>query len=207
MNDEKPLWLWKFPNLPSVPQELVDLAYESINTWNHDPKNTNYITNDQETFLQDGQTKKSVAFVQFLVDEKIIDWVHENIVVEGAHSNIRVARSTIDPHGGEKHKVAHTDLTRDFTLIYLLESGGPNHRTVFYQERGQPLVRERRTVVYDYSKLEELASVRIPLNRWIILQSQVLHAVENIPNHRISFQIGIHDLDGMKTPVDTWTDV
>lgn len=206
MNKYQPLWLWKFPNLPEVPQTIVDLAIKSINH-NHDPKNKDYIKSDSETFIQDGKIKKNNTFLQFLLDENVVNWIHQNIVKEGYHGNIRIAQSTTDPMGEEKHKVAHTDATRDFTLIYLLESGGINHRTVFYKEHDKPLVRERKTVVRDYSLLEELASVRIPLKRWIILQSQILHAVENIPNHRVSFQIGIDDLDGIKTSKDNWTDV
>lgn len=194
-------WFWKFPNLPQVPDDLVNLAYKSITDTQRDPLNIHYKSNDEEVFTQNGQIKKSVAFVQFLLDQKIVDWIHENIVDENAHSNLRIARSTIDPNGDEKHKVAHTDYSRDFILMYLLENGGPNHRTVFYQEKDKPLVRERHTVVYDYSTLNEIDSIQIPLKRWILLKTQIIHAVENIPNHRISFQLGIKNINGIKAPL------
>jgi hypothetical protein len=94
--------------------------------------------------------------------------------------------------------MAHTDLSRDFLLLYLLEGGGPEHRTVFYQEIGMPKIRERDMRVLDYSNLIELGGLQIPLKSWILMQTQILHGVENIPNHRISFQIGIHDITAIK---------
>lgn len=198
-------WLWKFPKLPQVPQDLVDLAYKSIHEWRHDPTNTNYVANDREQFTQGGVVKNSVAFVQFLLEKPVLDWIHDNIIDHG-YGNLRITQSTIDPNGGEKHKIAHTDFTRDFVLIYLLENGGPDHRTVFYHEKDQPLVRERNLRVFDYSLLQEIDSVRIPLHRWILMQTQILHAVENIPNHRVAFQLGINDISAIKSPYEEWND-
>jgi hypothetical protein len=205
MNEQKPEWLWKFPKLPQVPDNLVEMAYKSIKEWRHDPGNIHYKANDEEKFVKNGQTKNSVAFIQFMLEQPVLDWIYENII-DHSYGNLRITQSTTDPNGGEKHKIAHTDFTRDFVLIYLLESGGPDHRTVFYHEEGQSIVRERHTRVFDYENLKEIGSIKVPLRRWILMQTQILHAVENIPNHRVAFQLGVNDISAIKSPFEEWDD-
>ena len=79
-------------------------------------------------------------------------------------------------------------------MLYLLDSGGPNTETVFYEEEGKPIVRtERQAVCNDFSKLRVLERVKFPLGKWVLLNAMCLHGVENIDTLRISFQVSINN--------------
>jgi hypothetical protein len=43
--------------------------------------------------------------------------------------------------------------------------------------------------ITNYSKLQEVAKICIPKHRWICMNTNILHSVENITSPRISIQI------------------
>lgn len=120
-------------------------------------------------------------------DADVLSWVHDNIsplAVDVRHSFSTPGRPTVGPH---------RDKTRDYTMIYLYTSGGPDHATVFYQEKDCELERPIGYWVNDYAKLTEVSRIQIPLNTWTIINGKVLHSVENTPNIRSSIQISFND--------------
>lgn len=99
----------------------------------------------------------------------------------------------------------HIDRTRDYTLIYLLEPGGIDHRTVFYKEKGQQAVlRELGYHVDDYDNVQQIAQIKQPTERWNLLQGRVLHSIENIQNGRMSIQISLDNIDNLVLLKPTW---
>jgi len=88
----------------------------------------------------------------------------------------------------------HTDQSRKWTLIYLIRDGGPNHRTVFYQEKEvNDIIRDPGYFITDYNRIEEIGSVKLSLNRWTLINASVLHSIENIPESRCSIQVSFND--------------
>lgn len=123
------------------------------------------------------------------LDDAALAWARENITSET--KDIRISWT----YPGLARCGAHIDRTRDYTLMYLLETGGDDHETVFYQEQGiDELYRPNAHHVDDYSKLTRLASVRLQVGRWNLLQAKILHSIENISQGRRSIQISL----------DTW---
>jgi len=179
-------WYYKFVDLPHIPQDIIDEAYISIEKWDTDKKFWWWPKSAKEVDIVNGLKKNSVGFIQFNVSNRVTDWFLENITEKG-HNNIKIVSNTDGDHKG-----AHTDKTRDYVLIYLLESGSKTPpKTIWYNEINQPSVRERKTRCNDYELLTEISSVTIPLRKWIVLNSRILHGIDQLTSKRISFHIGL----------------
>ena len=168
-------WLYKFVDLPAVPQNIIDDCMLSIKNWDQDEKFWWWPKSAEEIDYINGQPKKSIGFIQFNIPEHATNWFIDNIV-ESGYNNIKIASNTSGDHKG-----AHSDKTRDYVLMYLLTSGGePQPQTVWYKEKDMPTIRERKSRCHDYSLLEEIGRVTIPLHSWIILNSRILHGIDQI---------------------------
>jgi hypothetical protein len=55
-------------------------------------------------------------------------------------------------------------------------------------------MREPHARVGDYNKLKVLDSGRLEEGRWAILDTRILHSVENLTGDRISVQISLDDI-------------
>jgi hypothetical protein len=193
-------WLYKIlDDLPHVPQELIDRAYAKINTeLEQMPSNSDQkidwtkITTDK--IIVDGVEKTNAPNLAYGLDEDVRDWVHKNITDRDI-ANIRIAATNTTAENDTNG--AHCDLSRNYTLLYLLESGGPDHRTVFYREHGQPLWRKNGDRCNDHSKLDIVDSLQVPLRRWTLITTRVLHGVRNIPTPRISIQVGLNSVESL----------
>jgi hypothetical protein len=72
-----------------------------------------------------------------------------------------------------------------------MEPGGPNVTTNFWKEQGYSVHREMKSFGCDYSQLELLHTEQWPLRTWILLNTNVLHSVENLDKQRIQFQVSL----------------
>lgn len=187
-------WCYKFLDLPHVPQELIDIAYNNINEQIiiKNNQNKDWEWKSKEKFVVNGLEKQNVAFIQYDLDPLVISWMRDNIISEG-FTDIRISKST----AGDG-KLPHTDNTRDYVLIYMLECGGFKPETVFYKEKSCNLYRERGVRIIDYDCVEEIDRVYIPPNHWCLLNTRIIHGVENITDYRISFQIGTNNYKNIK---------
>jgi hypothetical protein len=80
--------------------------------------------------------------------------------------------------------------------MYLLETGGNNCQTVFYQEKDQPVWREDvGCFVTDYDLLTEIDTITIPKGTWCVFDTTVLHGVLNLESDRIAVQVGLRGTD------------
>ena len=117
-----------------------------------------------------------------------IEWINTNI--GGNLRDIEVTWSTtgLDSIG------VHTDRGRNYALMYLLDQGGSNCVSTVYQEEGFPVIRERATHVHDRGSLKIIHSYIAEKNRWYILDTRVLHTVDNIEKFRIAIQCSYDDV-------------
>ena len=191
-------WFYKILNLPHVPQDIIDQAYTQINvnldqTTGDKPKiDWNKIKNN--VIIVDGVKKINAPNMGYNLDDSIKEWVYKHITDIDV-ANVRI--SVTDTGNGKDTNGAHCDLSRNYSMIYLLENGGPNHKTVFYLEKDKPIMRNNGDRCNDYGLLTEIDSFQIPLRTWTIIKTRVLHGDINIPNPRISFQVGLNSLIGL----------
>ena len=97
--------------------------------------------------------------------------------------------------------IPHTDRTRNWTLVWLTDTGGTDVSTVFWQEQGHDIDRPPGYYPNSYNDLIELETHVLESNRWILLNAKVIHSVENLQGIRKSIQIGFWDNADF---VNTW---
>ena len=126
-------------------------------------------------------------FPRFPVSNDFVDWIRTNITDKCHAIDIAVT-------GSSKPEIntmqPHTDRDREYTLMYLLQSGGDDHRTVFYEHKNKELVLKRQ-MNFVFEDLVEVDSIQIPLKTWTILNAQTIHGVKNIPGRRIAIQVAL----------------
>lgn len=174
---------------PPVPQWMLDQAYYQRETKRTQAELNNWGDDFTSRSLhKDGQVYKSAFPHGVFLDGDCIAWAQANII-----SNFNDIRITSTLPGHERCG-AHTDRTRNYTLMYLLESGGNDHETVFYKEKGvDELIRPNAYRVDDYECLEIISKVSLKIDTWYLLSARVLHSIENIADGRTSIQISLNE--------------
>ena len=71
----------------------------------------------------------------------------------------------------------------------MIDTGGPEVDTVFWQEVNQALHREPATVPCSYRDLTEVSRYRLTAGTWALIDTTVIHSVENIQGLRKTLQI------------------
>jgi hypothetical protein len=175
------------PELKSVPDQLIAQALERASrldgeeqSRHHDGRSVEY----RREILRNNRPEIVRNNVRVRIGSEIEQWVYDNISKEFA--SVGVSTSL-----GQQSDLQspHTDGTRSYVLIYLIDSSNPDQDTVFWHEPGESLHRKRLTVSYNLDNLQRIDSVRIPLQQWCFLDATVLHSIENIQGCRIAIQV------------------
>lgn len=182
------MFLFKELDLPHPPQELIDSV-----DFNRKPEKMEIgIHNKRNLSNWCGRSFK--AGVNVRTKHPAFDtWVRHNItneIVDAGVNYITIDDNTERPVSSG----AHVDVIRKFTLIYLLEPGGPNVETLWWRELGYELVRPPGTQVEDGNMLQKVDGVQIQKGKWTLIYTQVLHSIENIYKPRIAFQVSLNKL-------------
>ena len=108
-------------------------------------------------------------------------------------------------HSNHGQMILHTDRGRKVGLNYVIEPGGDEVTTNWYQEKGMPIIREPASG-YDqtaegfvkYDNVELLDSTVFKKNSWCSIRTNVLHDVTNIDSARLLLCIGLADTSCFK---------
>lgn len=177
-------------HLPALPEDLIqqclDRAQLSYN--NTMPEGADTIKPgllNARTVSKSGQNFPSIRVPRFPINDIVEEWVSKNI----SDRWINIGLATSMPNPQSSIHAAHTDGSRRYNLLYLIDSFNPDQHTMFYQEPEQALVREPNTLIKNLDTLETIASVTIQPRTWTYLNVRVLHGVENIKGHRTALHI------------------
>jgi hypothetical protein len=187
-------------DLPAVPEHFVQEALElTVSQPNVQQKNTTlpsyYPEFKQRVLSVNGQTTQTAHNKRFILSEEFQEWVRTNISSEFVEASVAITNSLRDGLPVNIHG-AHTDWSRNLVLMYLLETGGDNCQTVFYQEKDRPIWREDvGCFVTDYDLLTEIDAITIPKGTWCVFDTTVLHGVLNLESDRIAVQVGLRGTD------------
>jgi hypothetical protein len=83
---------------------------------------------------------------------------------------------------------AHTDTTDGYVLIFPIDTGGEEVKTIFYREKGYELEREGRLFYNNYENLENIGELKLLKNKWSAFNTRVIHGVEGMERSRILLQ-------------------
>jgi hypothetical protein len=189
------MWYCKIlKDLPHPPKELIekiDMVYRpAIEQFN--PDNTNHLAINDASDWKDQEYNwiKPMASnnnVRYRFNGEYTQWVKENIVKEFSEHNSGVMFF-------DEEQLPHTDTTREYVLLYNIETGGDNVSLSFWQEQGYDIKRNRGLAVQRGSHLKLLEKLPGPFNCWYLMDTQVLHSVEGMSSRRVNFQISFNEL-------------
>jgi hypothetical protein len=190
-------FFYTFLDLPDPPTSVIDQAYKAYDeqkrigfceTNLHDlPGHKEY--RNRSVKYKDGNSVNSVESIRFWISKEYDDWIIENVQpeVKGCGVNIFERGPLVAPH---------VDANRNYQIQYLLETGGDSVETAWYQEKGKEVLRpdirhvfDLDKLVLDYNDLVELDRVVFPKHKWVCINTNIIHAVENIESRRMSLQI------------------
>jgi hypothetical protein len=117
------------------------------------------------------------------------DWVKANLTDRITDAGINYVN--IKPTSDPVSTGAHTDITRCYVLMWEIESGGPDSKTVWWRRRGQDIWCAPEEQAEDFSELEFLDEIKLPAGRWSIINTQALHSVEYLTDTRIFLQVSL----------------
>jgi hypothetical protein len=188
------MWFFKLlSHLPRPPQELIekiDMVYRPpIDLFK--PEDTAHLAVNKVEDWQDQEydwikPMASNKNVRYRFNEEYTQWVKENIIGEFEENNSGVMFF-------DHQQLPHTDTTRKYVLLYNVEPGGPDATLCFYRQPGMDVHRERGLAL-ERDGLELLQTIKGPHNCWYIMNTQVLHGVENVTSRRTNFQVSFNEL-------------
>jgi hypothetical protein len=164
-------------HLPAIPQTLLT----GFQHWvNNDVK---YNGSSYRTGERQGERLQNAHFSRHHISAELEQWLADNISDQYSDIGIIYTR-------GHSEHLPHTDGFRDYSINYLLDRGGDAVDTVFYHEQGtDSLTKPRGHWPKDLNLVREIDRVRIPLQRWIMLNTQVLHGVIGITGMRTQISL------------------
>jgi hypothetical protein len=116
-------------------------------------------------------------------------WVKENITKHIVDAGVNYV--SIDSTDIARSTGAHTDGVREYVMLWDIELGGPDAELCYWQEKGHPLNRPPKTQGEDLTQLEFIDKIRLPRDKWTLVNTTVLHSVENLYSTRITFHISL----------------
>ena len=205
MNDL--IWTYKLlPFLPAPPLEFcaVDLDWRpndpTVTTTGLEEKE-NQATNEYLVAMPErrqvrwyGVTSTGATHRRRPVSPAYESWVRKNLVPEFIDAGVSYADG--GPTSG-----AHTDISRDYSLIWLLEPGGPEAALGIWRhrDRSMPVIWDRHVNFFDSDDLTNLAMSPGNPGCWYLLHSKILHSVEGLCRSRVGLQVSLQN--------DPWPDV
>jgi len=185
-------WL-PMSHLPTPPCEFVDLAIELAR---QDVPNTAINQLDpkflKRQIVKDGKVSNSRIQQGYELGADWETWVRNNIMETFVSTGGRYsAGDNTTIHG------AHVDSRYNnvpvYKLYYLVDRGGEDATTYFFQQKGHPVEREGHptSITYcdDYLQLDTIDQVQFPLNQWVLLNTNILHGVEDVTGSRVNLVI------------------
>jgi hypothetical protein len=131
----------------------------------------------------DGKKCTRAIYRRYNISERAGQWVLDNI---GPYSQMGAQLM----RDGDAF-TPHTDGgPRRYILNYLIQNGGPEVKTQFFQEPGYELYRDGPALQIPIAgRLQLVADTIAPEGTWMALYGKVIHAVTNIKSSRIQFSI------------------
>ena len=166
------------PNLLKIPESLIK-SYQDI-------LNNPYISSPPKTILHNQTSFETGIHQRFKFNTDLADWIKNNIVDQWQDDSSGIALTTGPCQG------PHVDKRRFFNLVYLLDPGGTDVRTVFYKPKSHNIKFNHDSGFFlNYDDLTIVESHQLNPYSWNFLYTGTIHSVENITGVRTSIQLGL----------------
>lgn len=185
-------------NIQPVPKKYIDMAMDPDYNKNL-PKFNYFATTFSSAYLErsvtvDNESYKTRYQRKYDLGDEFQTWCNKNLHHDCFHAGVAYNQGAGPYHG------PHVDKGRKYALFYLLEPGGVDVTTSFWQKNGlsiEPTEQEFPDYACDYSELRPVAQIVCEPNQWYLFNVNIIHSVENVSkNSRISLQASLlHDSD------------
>lgn len=185
------IWYYKIlTDLPHIPEQYINQALAVAA--NHDQTsadqsyNRDYLPVANRTLVDlDGKETTSRRTPRWAIGKEFEHWVRDNIAQDFLDAGVSISEGISDTTG------PHTDKTRSWTYMYLIDKSNDQQLTKWWQEFGQAVYREPGTYLDSFDNCEELCSVELPLKTWVCLNIGILHSVHNIKQYRNAIHVSL----------------
>ena len=191
----------EFEFIPKLPQNLFDEAMDIALDEDNSTPTTGELNKElgksiwfREIKDIDGTVVKGRPNIKFKLSSEFDQWISENVCESHDGSFVNVAYQNQEGNGTTAP--IHTDMSRDYVLIYILEMSNPDQYTKFWRERNQPIVRNRSTFLNNWDNCDFLGEACFKLHTWYLMKTTVLHSVHNILGDRrgrLAIQVKVDD--------------
>lgn len=182
-------------DLPEIPSELLDWRDVPSEFFSVVPSASTFNRLLTQEHYHQGQKIRPVRCTYTNVFWPAIqEWWSQ--MLYGIKQRLSIWYTTIPNHYIDTtgRMFMHIDYRRSATLQYIIDTGGDNVRTNFYQERGGPLFQDTAPNL-EYDDVDLIDSVHMKKNCWYLFRSDVLHDVTGIENTRRHISVNFLDLD------------
>jgi hypothetical protein len=186
-------------SIPKLPDHLTDLALSIANQ----PGSAQIEFDKYKKLInKDGTIIGASKYQRYNVPNEIYKWAKNN-VLPNLENNFKIGIQVFKMIDNEtKSYTIHTDGARgEYVLNYIIDAGGDQVDTSWYQENGCDLHREPGLLRNNFQDMELKHCLKLEQHTWSMINSRILHTVNNLTRARISLSLGIsaNDLIYLKT--------
>lgn len=197
LNKKQPIGLVRLmPDLPPPPGWAVDNIDLHWRDDDHIPERVSQAPQRSSIECQ-GVQQRHANHVRLRLGRKWESWVAANIA---PHFNETGVSYAMGPGLGETVRSAgiHTDSSRDFSVIWLIDPGGPDAELTFWRDPNQELMLPGYVTRDDDQGLVNIAVIPGNHGCWYQINTRVLHSIDWITRNRVGLQISYNQ--------DPWPD-
>lgn len=156
-------------DLPALPEPLKN-KFNNV-------KGDIFVKTPTQLLLNDKGVYESGVIERYKLHPGFKLWINKNIATDYYEVSAQIIGKTTSAS-------PHTDQYRRWHLMYIIDQGGDNVETVWYQEHNKPIWRDEHLYPSNYNNLKELHRAVLPANTWIFFNSRIIHDVQNITSTR-----------------------
>jgi hypothetical protein len=195
----KHIWTYKImQDLPAPPSEFIEainLAWQPDDTEvdqyraGNNQKQGKYLATApvRPAINWYGRTYQGVTHRRRPLGAKWESWVKANIWNDIIDTGISYADGAPD----RPTSTAHTDGSRDFSLIWSVDPGGPEAELAIWRHRDYPILWDCHVAFTDTKDLINLTVLRGNPGCWYLVNSKILHSTENLVRNRVGLQVSL----------------
>lgn len=180
-------------HLPRIPEDLLQRSLDQLDfdDFNRALKN-NYLRPQYRgliKYIKNGQEYVAKRILKAPVIPELEQWITDNITWN--YLKIEWGKTMEDDTSWGDCHPPHTDRNRNYTLVYNVWPGGPDHYTAYYLPKDRSIKVDYCMCFDNYDELDEIARFQAPLHTWTLLNAQMIHSIECVPDTRLSIQVGM----------------
>jgi len=185
---------YKKLDLPPPPLMYIKLAKHHVehggilDTYDDPAKTKSSYTNRK--VILNGKAYDTRRQRKWALNDAFQEWCKTNLD-PGCYDGSVATNEGSDPYHGP-----HCDAGRNYGLLWVVDTGGPDVTTSWWKDPELPL--EMPEAVYpiiwaDYDQVELVDRVSMQPGSWYLINVRVFHSVENIEHTRITLQSSLRD--------------